>query len=325
MHAYTPTSVAVAFASALMLLTTLVGGAFLARFKPGAGAVSAAWLLVLTTTFGVERVCALQPPGFRMLAIIGVLLWGMKSVVYAQARRAKAPPLSLGAWLCWVTLWPGMQPQPFADLRLAARSKSLDGARELLLGGARNLLCSAIFILVARWIYQSTGSAWAATPPMLVGLSLGLHFGVFHLCAGLWRNFGVNVRAVFRAPLKSSSLGEFWGKRWNLAFAEMSAIGVYRPLQTRFGERAALVGAFACSGLLHETAISVPARQGFGWPMLYFALHGVLVVVERVLAKRGHPVRGVWGRAWTLFWLLLPLPILFHRPFLEGVVWPLLT
>jgi alginate O-acetyltransferase complex protein AlgI len=28
------------------------------------------------------------------------------------------------------------------------------------------------------------------------------------------------------------------------------------------------------------------------------------------------------GRAWTLAWLVLPLPILFHRPFLGGVLWP---
>ena len=26
----------------------------------------------------------------------------------------------------------------------------------------------------------------------------------------------------------------------------------------------------------------------------------------------------------TLAWLLVPLPILFHRPFLAGVVWPLI-
>jgi alginate O-acetyltransferase complex protein AlgI len=30
------------------------------------------------------------------------------------------------------------------------------------------------------------------------------------------------------------------------------------------------------------------------------------------------------GRLWTVFWLVLPLPLLFHRPFLAGVVWPLL-
>jgi hypothetical protein len=30
------------------------------------------------------------------------------------------------------------------------------------------------------------------------------------------------------------------------------------------------------------------------------------------------------GRPWALAWLVLPLPILFHRPFLAGVLWPLI-
>jgi len=29
------------------------------------------------------------------------------------------------------------------------------------------------------------------------------------------------------------------------------------------------------------------------------------------------------SRAWALFWLIAPLPILFHPPFLRGIVWPL--
>jgi alginate O-acetyltransferase complex protein AlgI len=33
--------------------------------------------------------------------------------------------------------------------------------------------------------------------------------------------------------------------------------------------------------------------------------------------------RGWIGRVWTLAWLALPLPILFHPPFLRAVVWPI--
>ena len=32
---------------------------------------------------------------------------------------------------------------------------------------------------------------------------------------------------------------------------------------------------------------------------------------------------GALGFAWTAFWLLLPLQLLFHGPFLRGVLWPL--
>ena len=55
-------------------------------------------------------------------------------------------------------------------------------------------------------------------------------------------------------------------------------------------------------------------------------LHGFLMTVEARLAKASRPIDRVpWiGRIWTFTWLLAPLAILFHRPFLIGVVWPLI-
>ena len=153
-----------------------------------------------------------------------------------------------------------------------------------------------------------------------------LHFGLFNLVAGAWRRAGVDCRPLFVAPLRSTSLGEFWGRRWNLAFSQMTAIAIYQPLVRRAGRRAALAASFLGSGLLHELAISVPVRAGYGLPLAYFALHGALVMAEGRLARAGRPIdRVAWaGRAWTLAWLVVPLPILFHRPFLAGVAWPLI-
>jgi len=129
-----------------------------------------------------------------------------------------------------------------------------------------------------------------------------------------------------RAPLAARSLGEFWSRRWNLAFSEMTALGIYRPLSGTLGRKAATVAAFLASGLLHELAISVPVLAGFGLPLSYFLLHGVLVLAERRLesADRALSHWGWWAHVWVLGWLLLPAPILFHRPFLRGVVWPLI-
>jgi len=49
------------------------------------------------------------------------------------------------------------------------------------------------------------------------------------------------------------------------------------------------------------------------------------VLVERALERRGRPIhRRPWvGRTWMLAWLALPVPVLFHPPFLAGVIWPL--
>lgn len=107
----------------------------------------------------------------------------------------------------------------------------------------------------------------------------------------------------------------------------MTALGIYRPLEPRVGRPAAMAAAFLVSGLLHEIAISLPVNGGFGLPLSYFALHGLLRLAELGLERAGHPIsRHAWlGRAWTIFWLVLPLPILFHRPFLAAVIWPLLS
>jgi hypothetical protein len=144
--------------------------------------------------------------------------------------------------------------------------------------------------------------------------------------AGGWRLAGVECRPLFRAPLAAPSLRAFWGRRWNLAFAEMTALIVYRPVARRLGTGLATAAAFLFSGLLHELAISAPVRAGYGLPLLYFALHGLLALAEQRLEQHGMAVErwGWLGHVWTLGGLALPLPILFHPYFLRGVVWPLI-
>jgi alginate O-acetyltransferase complex protein AlgI len=212
-----------------------------------------------------------------------------------------------------------MDPRPFA----APRAAPFADAPALLLRGAGWLAAGTLAIVSARYVWLRTGSRVAATLLLLPGLSLVLHFGLCNLLTGSWRAFGIGVRPLFRAPLLAHSLGEFWGRRWNLAFSEMAAAVVYRPLAARHGRAAGVAAAFALSGVLHELAISVPVRAGIGLPFLYFALHGGLVLLEDALARRGLRLSGAAARIWTLWWLALPLLALFHPYFLRAVVWPL--
>jgi alginate O-acetyltransferase complex protein AlgI len=46
-------------------------------------------------------------------------------------------------------------------------------------------------------------------------------------------------------------------------------------------------------------------------------LQGVLVLVEQRMQL------GVLARVWTLGWLVVPLPLLFHPWFIKGIVWPI--
>ena len=322
MSAYLPTSAAVVASLAALLLGTLVAGLGISRMSRGPAARAAAWALVLAAVAVAERLSAREAAGFRMLALIGTLLYAMKAVVSVDGMEPGRPPLSGWRWLAFAALWPGMRPVPFAR----AGDPPLPGAGALVRLGLVRLALGLALLAGARLAWERAGSRPLATALALPGLSFVLHFGIFNLVAGAWRYAGADVHALFRAPLLSRSLAEFWGRRWNLAFSEMTAIGVYRPLSAVAGKRVAVLAAFLFSGLLHELAISLPVLAGFGLPLLYFGIHGALMLAERALERAGRPIyrRAALGRAWTAFWLVAPLPILFHRPFLRGVVWPML-
>jgi len=322
LNAFTPSDPEVVWVGAALLIATLALGFAISRIASPRPARMAAWTLVAFAFIGAERLTASEPAGFRMLGIMGALLYGMKAVVSVEERIATGAALSPLRWFAFAAAWPGMRPSLFANLG----SRSLPGGWRLIGNGLVRLAVGALFFVAARRAWAA-GSVIGATALALPALSLILHFGIFNVLAGGWRLLGARCDALFRAPLRSRSLTEFWGRRWNLAFSEMTALGIYRPLAPRVGRPAAMVAAFFASGLLHEIAISLPVNRGFGLPLSYFALHGLLRLAEQRLERAGHPMwRHAWlGRAWTLFWLLVPLPILFHRPFLAGVVWPLLS
>ena len=121
---------------------------------------------------------------------------------------------------------------------------------------------------------------------------------------------------LFINPLASKSLAEFWGRRWNLAFHDVARNHVFRPAARRWGTPAGILLTFVFSGMLHELLLSVPVGGGYGLPFAYFLLHGGLVLAERRWA--------LGGRVWTLFWVLVPAPLLFHPWFLHSVIWPLM-
>ena len=261
--------------------------------------------MVVAAVVAVERLNAGEPPGVRMLAVIGALLYAMKGVVAVEA-AAQGSPAAVGVPLGRVRrVLARDAPGPFARAGTAPRP----GAARLAAAGLARGAAGLALVASARLAWRGTGSRWLATALLLPGLSLIVHFGVFDVLAGAWRRAGVDCKPLFRSPLRSTSLGEFWGRRWNLAFSEMTALAVYQPLVRRIGRRPALAASFLGSGLLHELAISVPVRAGYGLPLAYFALHGALVMVEGRLTKAGRPVDRVpWvGRAWTLGWVLVPL------------------
>mgnify|MGYP001596851415 CR=1 FL=1 len=311
MSAFTPASAGVVVALVAALAAVLTAGFGIVRIPRKRAARAAAWALVIASVVFAERATAAEPAGIRMLAVIGLLLYAMKAVVGVESATSLSPL----RWFAFAALWPGMRPTLFADSKPVG-----EGAWALVGKGVVRIAIGAGFLIAGRVVWSTTGSLAGATALVLPGISLVLHFGLFNIAAGAWRALGIDADSLFRAPLLSTTLKEFWGRRWNLAFSEMTAAGVYRPVSGLAGRRAGIAAAFLASGLLHELAISGPVKAGFGLPLLYFAIHAVAMLVEPRLPLERHP----WlGRAWTTAWLLLPLPLLFHPAFLRGVVWPL--
>ncbi|MBX3468201.1 MAG: membrane bound O-acyl transferase family-domain-containing protein [Planctomycetes bacterium] len=313
MEAYLPDRLAVVLLACGAVLATGLTALVLGAHGTPTRSRAVGWALLAANAVGLERLLRHEPAGVRMLLLIAGCLLAMKALVLTEARVGGLvlPPARRFVFLLWV----GMDPRPFAARDPQARP----GAGAIMARGAAFLASGLALVALARVVDARVG----ATAILLVGLSLALHFGLLNVGCGLLRLAGYPVERPFDAPLLARNLTEFWGRRWNRPFSDMLSAVIYRPLRRRAGRPAGVLAAFALSGLLHEVAISVPVRAGFGLPLAYFVAHGGLVLLEGHLARRGRPIGGVAGRAWTLAWLAGPLAALFHPPFLRGVVWPL--
>jgi alginate O-acetyltransferase complex protein AlgI len=137
------------------------------------------------------------------------------------------------------------------------------------------------------------------------------------------------------APLRSKTISEFWGRRWNSAFNQLAFEFVSRPIARTIGGRSsrdggqrspgnstlhfatvvAVLVAFLVSGLIHELVISLPARAGYGLPTAYFLLQGVGILAERAFPQ-------IRSRLFTVLITAIPAFWLFHPPFVHNVILP---
>ena len=278
------------------------------------------WLLVIAVVAGAHLALHDEAPGFRMVALLILLCYGMKAVVVAEARRAGMPRLSLGSWAWFAALWLGMQPREFAE----REALPIPGSSGLLWRGVLWIAAGCATLVLARHLHQAGTSLRIAGLIFVAGCSMTLHFGILGLLATGLRRRGYRVGPQFHAPWRSRSLHDFWSRRWNAAFSVMTTLAVYRPTVSYVGRNGALCLCFVGSGLFHEIACSLPVHAGYGLPTAYFTLHGFAILIERWLHRRGTRLEGPAATLWVYGWVLLPLPLLFHMPFLAGLVQPLL-
>jgi alginate O-acetyltransferase complex protein AlgI len=256
-------------------------------------------------------------------------MWAMAVALYAGCKwltyrdvRSRAATIDRRRALAYLLAWPGMDAAAFLGTKNseAARPSSSEWIAAVL----KTTLGAALVWLVARAALPDhpLAAGWLA----MVGLIFLLHCGTFHLLSLGWRTLGVNAVPVMRSPHRSTSLAEFWGRRWNTAFHDLAVRFTFRPFRRAFGPRAAAFLVFLASGLVHELVISVPAGGGYGLPTGYFLVQALGIAAER--SPRGQRLglgRGVRGWTFAMIVAAGPAGWLFAPPFVHEIILPMLT
>jgi predicted DCC family thiol-disulfide oxidoreductase YuxK len=261
----------------------------------------------------------ISPAWIFMWLLAFSVYFGCKWLTWRRALRQTAQVnrfVSLGYLFAWV----GMDARGFiCNKRDIIRPKLYDW----LSATVKTLLgVILVWFVVRRFIETEPLTAgWIG----MLGIILCLHFGLFQLLTLAWQRAGVNAQPIMREPLRATSLADFWGRRWNVAFHFLANDFAFRPLLRKFGATGATVVVFLFSGLIHDFIISLPARGGYGLPTAYFLIQGFGVIFERTtIAKRiglGHGWRG-W--LFTAICTIGPAFWLFHPVFIHNVILPML-
>lgn len=276
-----------------------------------------AWLPLAVLPGAALLVAFEWTPWMFMWAFAFSMLAGLKWLRFADS--ADAATSTVGKSLGFLLLWPGMDAKAFFASPGGVERPS---RREWLWAVAKVALGLVLVAVAVQLVDQQKMIAgWIG----MTGIVFTLHFGLFHLLSVAWRRAGVDAAPIMNAPLLALSLSDFWSRRWNLAFRDLSHTYIFRPCVGRMGIAGATMVVFLVSGIVHDAVISLPARGGWGLPTLYFVIQGVGLLFERSrVGKRIGTRKGVVARLFCAATLLGPVFLLFHPPFMDRVVAPML-
>ncbi|KAH7839078.1 hypothetical protein Vadar_034608 [Vaccinium darrowii] len=126
---------------------------------------------------------------------------------------------------------------------------------------------------------------------------------------------GLELEPQFNEPYLSTSLQDFWGRRWNTMVSRILRPTVYDPtlsistriLGRRWATLTAVMATFVVSALMHELVFYYLGRKPPTWEITwFFILHGVCLGVEIAVKKA---LKGRWR-----------LPPVVSTPLTVGVV-----
>lgn len=278
------------------------------------------FFLFLSSLFVGHFITREHAVSYRMLYLILITFLWIKCIVLVEHNLERNINFSLKKRLLFIFAWVGMNPSTFFN-------KS-----PYLLEDTKVILRRSVFFLglgiALMLIVNKTGphttlsvqSKWIISYLSLFAISCILHFGFIPLNTVIIRKLGYPAPTFFINPFRAESLAVFWGKGWNIPYADMIETTVFTPLK-RYGLATSLIASFAFSGFLHEIAFSVPINEGYGLPTSYFLIQSMLILLERKYLRN----RLILKKVLMYLSLFLPLPLLFHPAFMKEVIWPILN
>jgi predicted DCC family thiol-disulfide oxidoreductase YuxK len=169
------------------------------------------WLLFLLP---ILLAAWLPLPGWAaMWALAAATFAGCKMQMWIKARR-RLGRLPIGRSLFYLTGWPGMDPYPILTTPTGNRKPETGNWLQALTATATG--AALLWIATPRIGDNTLLTAWTG----MLGLIFILHFGLLHLNVLGLQAIGLSAKPIMNHPLHATSVADFWGSRWNLAFRD---------------------------------------------------------------------------------------------------------
>ena len=140
---------------------------------------------------------------------------------------------------------------------------------------------------------------------------------------------GIEVEEMLCLPYLATSLGDFWGKRWNVLMSKLFKEMVYVPMGGKDNPIKATIASFSAAALFHEYVLFVSGLP-CGKHAVFFGVMGLATVVSsqtgRLIAATADPTAmpiavalavPIVSWALTMGFLLLFAPV-FYDPYIRG-------
>ena len=300
-----------------------------------AAAVALNLLVLAAFKYGPQLSVALglPPPGMAIADTalpIGLSFFTIQQIAYLvycyRTRTSEEAPVQYGLF---VALFPQLIAGPIVyyemirpqlrELSSSAATRLMrdQGATLLAIGLAKKVIVAEYAERVALpYLLQDVPMSWADAWGICLAIGIRSYFDASayaDMAVGLGLLLGLRFPVDFDAPLKATSLIEFW-QRWRITLTAFLMSHVFRPIargrtrvvSARIRLQLALMATFVLSGIWH----------GSGWTVaLWGALHGAMMVANYAVRRRRRPRGGAaarWtGRLATNAFVIASLPLLY--------------